>query len=393
MSAAAWPALGAALAWSLYLPLGAKYAVWLLAVLAALVSMRDAACRRRLQQQPLLRPLLLLMGWLALSAVWSTAAPPDLAAHLGLYGLWLSVPLLGVVLPMRAARLALLHFSTASAGVALLFVVDHLHRVPPSWLWHSTLFAEGNQRIANSTLLALGAAIAAWQGVQAVDPRRRLLWLLLAVWIALGLALQDRRSGMLLLPLLLLVWSIARQPSAQRRLMLVAIVLAGATLTWQAVDTVNSRFAEGISELRSYESSDRVATSWGQRLRMLELTAQMVREHPWVGQGLASWQGLWLQRTTPGTAVHANSTPHNDYLLLTQQGGVVALALLLAVLVTAFRQALRAGATAVPLLMVWTALALTAMFNAAMRDAKFSLPLLLLAAVGVALIQAPPDAD
>lgn len=125
---------------------------------------------------------------------------------------------------------------------------------------------------------------------------------------------------------------------------------------------------------------------------MLELTAQMVREHPLGRPGAGRWQGLWLQRTTPGAAVHANSTPHNNYLLLTQQGGVVALALLLAVLVTAFRQALRAGATAVPLLMVWTALALTANVSA-MRDAKFSLPLLLLAAVGVALIRPPADAD
>jgi O-antigen ligase len=113
---------------------------------------------------------------------------------------------------------------------------------------------------------------------------------------------------------------------------------------------------------------------------MVEITTSMIGERPLAGHGLASWEWHWEQRTTPGTQLHSHRTPHNEYLLLAHQAGLPAVLLLLWLVVAACRQALRAGSLGMPSLMLWTAWAGAASFNTLLRDGKFALPLLLLAA-------------
>lgn len=368
--------------WASYLPLGAKYATVLTSAIAA------SAWLRRPRSGPVALPTLhagaALLLWLSLSSAWSPAPWRPIVGHLWLYSLPLLVPLLASACPPAWARRALDHFMVLSAAVGLLFALAHqglLTDLP--LLGRTTLDAEGNQRIATSILLALGAALAAQRALRS-PPRWQLAWLLAAAASLAGLVWQDRRTGMLLLPLLLLAWGLARQPGWWRRLGLALAVLLAAAVAWQAADGVRARFAEGLNEVQQYAADDRVATSWGQRLRMWQLTGAMVIERPLAGHGVASWNGLWRQRVTPGTALAANTTPHNEYLLLAQQGGAVALALWLWLLLAGLRQALQAGAAGVPALMAWTALAWTGLFNAVLRDAKFALPLLLLAALAIA---------
>ena len=167
------------------------------------------------------------------------------------------------------------------------------------------------------------------------------------------------------------------------------VVVLAASASWAAFDGVRARFAEGLTELQHYSANDDDPTSWGQRLRLWQVTASMIEERPLLGQGLASWQAQWRARVKPGSAVFAHTTPHSTYLLLAQQGGVIALGLWLWVLAAWISPALRAGGAGTPALMVWTALAFTGLFNALLRDAKFALPLLFLAALSAALIQAP----
>jgi O-antigen ligase len=383
---AAWPVhAAAALAWTLYLPLGAKYAAWLIAVTAGVTLAQQGSRWPDVRQRPEFWPLALLLAWMGLSTLWSPAPAVEQASHLALLGLWLSVPLLAAALPAAAVRLALEHFCAASGLVALLLVINHLQDLPASWLWHSTVQAKGNQRIVNSLLLSIAAVLAMWFATQSTRTAGRAAWIGLAALTALGLALQDRRSGMLTLPLLLLVLALASQPDTRRRLGLALLVAVAASLAWLAADGVRARFAEGLLELRQYESSDAVATSWGQRVRMVEVTLQMVRERPLLGHGVGSWELLWQQRISPGTLLHGNNTPHNDYLLLAQQGGLVALLAWLACVLAAVQAAVRAGPAGVPALLVWTSLAFAALFNAALRDAKMAVPLMLLAAAATAL--------
>ena len=380
-------------AWASYAPLGSKHVAMTASALCAvwvLVRRRDGPTRPPLDG---LLPGLALLLWLALTALWSPAPWRSAGSHLWQYGQLLLVPLIAAACPPQQALRALRHFVLASTVVALLFALGRLAVLPESTLaWHTTLQAEGNQRIATSILLSLGACLALWLGL-GERGAARWTWCTAAVACALAVALQDRRTGMLLLPTVLLVWGLVRQPGGWRRIGIAAAIAFAGLAAWQVSDGVRARFAEGAMELRQYSGDDTVATSWGQRLRMWELTGAMVAERPWTGHGVASWRGLWQQRVTPGTALAEHSTPHNEYLLLAQQGGVIALGLWLWLLLSALRRAAAAEAPGVPALMAWTALAWVGLFNAVLRDAKFALPLLLLAALATAWARAERPAQ
>ncbi|HSQ71966.1 MAG TPA: O-antigen ligase family protein [Rubrivivax sp.] len=299
------------------------------------------------------------------------------------------LPLLGAALPAPLAQSALQRFVVAAGLVATLLLLEHAGALPPSPLWQTTVDAEGNQRIAMSMLLGLGAAIGLWHATQAGAVAPRLGWLALAVLITVGLSLQSRRTGFIVLPMALVAWGLASQ-AGWRRLGVVGAIVACSALAWMGSDNVRARFAEGLAEVRQYESVDTLTTSWGQRLRMFEVTAAMVRERPWSGHGIGSWQPLWQQRTTSGAMLNSHNTPHNEYLLLAQQAGVPAALMLLWLIVEAVRTAMRARRQGVPSLMVWTALACAALFNVVLRDAKFALPLLILAACAAAAQRGDP---
>jgi O-antigen ligase len=379
--------------WAAYAPLGLKYTTWLLAVVLAAASLQQQRRWQAAWQQPGSTLLLGFLALMALSALWSPSAWPRIGRHFWIYSLPLGAALLACACPPAAARRALQHFVVASGCVGGLSVLQGWGALPSWALWGSTVTATGNQRIATSVLLALGAAMAGWMAADSASARTRALWLAAAALAAAGLASQDRRTGMLLLPVLLfvLVWAAPLRRIAQGAL--AVLVVLAALGVWTASDTVRARFAEGISELSTYTPSDAVATSWGQRARMLDVTAAMVRERPVTGHGLGSWTTLWDERITPGTLMADNSTPHNEYLLVAVQAGLPAALLLLAWLLSMMGVSVRAGSRGAPALMLWLTLALAGLAHAVLRDAKFALPLLLLAGLATALSRSEPAAD
>lgn len=384
LSAGASPLAILAVWASFWLPLGSKYACTLACAVLA-VQMRRRAPASSRTKAAVLPATVLLLAFLTLSALWSPAPWSRIGSSLWQYGLLLLVPLIGGTWPPQAARQALRHLPVCAALAGLVFLLGHAGLLPASpWLWHTTLDAEGNQRIATSVLLAMGACFAL---LQINDRRSACVWGTLALVASIGLSLQDRRSGMLLLPLLLLTWALARPADWGRRLALGTLVLLAALAAWHLSEGVRTRFAEGVAELQQYQADDDASTSWGQRLRMGQRTLDMVREHPLTGHGIASWIGLWQQRVRPGTALSHQTTAHNEYLMLAQQVGLVGLALWLWVLVSGLRDAAHHGRAGLPALLGWTAVAYTCLFNAALRDAKFSLPLLLVAALATAAMR------
>lgn len=376
-------------AWTCYLPLGAKYAALGAAVLAASAALRTRGVSvSALYACPPMPAALALLLLLALSLAWTPAPWSVGLGQLGQYALMLLVPVVAAACPPEQARRSLGHFAVASALVGLLFVIARFEALPASAvLWHTSVDAEGNQRIATSILLALGALLALWLALQHAG-RLRATWLVLGALSLLGLTLQDRRSGMLLLPVLAVAWAWTNQPGWLRRLLALAAVLLLAGTTWLTSDMVRQRFDEGVRELQAYRPDDAVATSWGQRLRMWQVTLDMVAERPLRGHGIGSWKQRWRERITPGTALAQNTTPHNEYLLLAQQAGVFAPLLWLWWLVRGAHASVRAGA--VPAVLAWTALGWIGLFNAVLRDAKFALPLLLLLALALAAGRSTP---
>lgn len=364
-----------------YLPLGLQYTAYLGCGVAALSVLRQSGRLPHLLNHPVFQAAALLWTWLLLSAAWSPAPGTTIVSHAWTYSLMLWVTPIALACDAASARRALHAFVAATSVLALVVLADHGGLLPSSLPWRPFLGVIGNQRISFSLLLALSATLALHLSLQAGTPRRR-YGLALGVALCLaGLALQDRRTGMLAAPVLLAALAMAYLRSWPRRLALLAVISAAAVSVWHWVPQVQQRFAEGAAELRSYRSDGDVSSSWGMRARMLEVTARMTAERPLVGHGLGSWVTRWRERVSGSAALLGNTTPHNEYLLLMVQGGLVALAALLLLAVRAVRGLARRGQAAVPAVLVLTAIAWAALFNVVLRDSKFALPLLTLSAL------------
>lgn len=380
-------AIAVACAWVVYLPLGLQYLCLLVAAaLAIAATLNRPGHWQRMARGPLFAIPLLLWALLALSSLWTPASSSEVMSHLWHYGRLLLVPVIAYACPPDAARRGLRHFVVASALVALLTALATVQWLPSGPWLSSTVESSGNQRIANSLLMALGACMAlALAADRSLSKPQRLLWLLACAGTVVGLSLQDRRTGMLALPLLVAALAIAQRRSWRGTAALILLTTAAAGLTWQLSASVQSRFAEGLAELQAYRSTGEVTTSWGMRLRMLEHGADMVREAPLLGHGVGAWVQRWQPRVQgDGPLLIGQATPHNEYVLIAVQVGLVGMALWVAVLVAYLNRAWRSGRTGHAALLVWVAIAWAGLFNVVIRDAKFAVPLLLLAMLAMA---------
>jgi len=379
--------------WSIFLPIGVKYPLLLGATAWGLWQLRRQGGFSHVKAEPAMRLAVLFWAWSAVSALWTAGPWQEAAGQVGLYALVLCVPVIGQTLPAGWALRAMQHFCVAAGAVGGLCLLQSwaLLPAPDAWVWHSAVTPEGNQRIVTSLLLALGCALALREAIQVRLQGRGGMaawgWCAVACAAAAGLASQDRRTGMVTLPVLVLILgmglALAQRAGRRQRVGLALTALLCCLAVGVGTPGVRDRFAEGFKELASYSATGDVANSWGMRLRMVEKSVEMATERPIAGHGLGSWATLWTQRVPAHSLLADQRTPHNEYLLVLTQTGLVGLVLWLGVLwAHATRGLWRSGARVVPAsLLVWGALAWAGFFNVVLRDGKFAVPLLMLAAL------------
>lgn len=364
-----------------YMPLGLQYLAFLSCLATALVWMGRAGRLGAVASHPLFVVLLAFWLWMLGSALWSVATARDIVAHLWTYALPLAVVPLAMAMRADQARRALGHFIVASALVGVAYLLTAGGSYGTASGWRPFVDVTGNQRIAFSLLLAVATVLAGWRALEPGVPLQRVAWVLAAACSLAGLLAQDRRTGLMALPLLVAV--AAWESTGGRRLQATLRVgLCGAaTVALLCIPVVQERFAEGVQELQAPRQGPAPATSWGMRLRMAELTLGMAAEQPLAGHGVGSWPAMWRQRIAEPGPLREHTTPHSEWLLIAVQGGVIGLALAMAAVGTAWRGLRTASSARVPALLLLVTLAWSCLSNAALRDAKFSLPLLTLAAL------------
>lgn len=381
-TAAALPsALVLAAPWALFLPVGWQYAAFLGCALSSVLVLRRRSQWQAMLRHPVFVSVLVFWAWLLLSALWSPAPALEMVSHLWSYSLLVWVAPIAWACPPAVAARALRHLVWAACVVACFVLLNASGLLPAPPAWRPFVDVEGNQRILFSLLLALAGTLAVREVLERPRLAERGVWLALAMLCLTALTLQDRRTGMLAAPVLLAVLAIARQQGWRRRLLVLAGILLLTTLAGLLSPQVQARFSEGLIELQAYRPEGETSTSWGMRARMLEVTSRMALEAPLFGHGVGSWPTLWRARVHDGALLSGHTTPHNEYLLLAFQGGAVLLFAGLLLLAFIVRRAACHGAAMQPALLVLAAAAWTALFNVVLRDPKFALPLLLLAAL------------
>ena len=335
--------------------------------------------------------LIALAAWLALTCLWSPASGVDMLSHGWHYAVLLAIPLLAGSVGQRQARLALQGFVGTSILLALCWLWLALWPFTPHELASTLLLYDGNRSISNGVLMALASALAAHWALAPVWPaRQRWAWAAVATFLAVMVLWRSpARSAHLSLGVLALglVWFWQRR-WWPRLLMLMAVAALAVAM------------ALGGGGLGARAQAGQLDTSNQQRWMVYSTTAKLVLEHPIQGHGLGSWETLWPTRS-PAPELRRFNTAHSAPLELLAEGGLVALGLLLGAVLAWAGVARRAGVNqavlgqgaGTPLAWVLLAWGVEATFNAALRDAAFAAPMIVLTALALAAAGKPGAAS
>jgi O-antigen ligase len=105
-------------------------------------------------------------------------------------------------------------------------------------------------------------------------------------------------------------------------------------LTYSSSDNFSNRIDEGILEIQNYKSGES-RTSIGQRFDWWKTSAILIKEKPILGHGPGSFPIVHRQ-LTENTAIMQTDNPHNEFLFLTVQFGLLGLLLFGALVLSQF---------------------------------------------------------
>jgi len=373
----------------------AKVFIFVFALVALVVGL---AHRRRLPWLSKLRTPLavaIMLGFLAASLLY-TAAPLDEASRdLGKYGKLLEIPLILVL--VRSRREALIALALYAAAQTFILASSYLlcMGVALPWVYKTVAERQSIGAVFSSyldqSIMTAGLAALCWQLRRRVPGRfgPQMATALAALCAFDVLFLLPGRSGQaaLLTAIALALWWMLPRRGKWLALMAPPLLLAGA----MAVSpSFRDRIDAIVIEARAYSHGDRTPTSTAARLNYWQRSVEMIEERPLTGWGVGSWNDEY--RRLEGTHLRKDAAdlrnPHQEYLLWGVQLGVGGMALLLAFLVFAARDArtfspdVRRAAWSMTAMLV-----VVCMFNAILFDAfigdYFCVLLGLLLALGV----------
>lgn len=177
------------------------------------------------------------------------------------------------------------------------------------------------------------------------EPRQRNLLRALAFLFVLNVVfISTSRSAYAALVCVALVWSIGLL--GWRRLPFVAgtmvVLIAMAFVLSQ---TLRERVQQGVDEVRNYQSSTEL-TSAGVRVVFWKNTMSLIAERPVFGYGTGSFAKAYNDRFAKpelGWRGWPTTDPHNQYLFIAVENGLLGLAVFVAILVAAFKEACGPG--------------------------------------------------
>jgi O-antigen ligase len=186
-------------------------------------------------------------------------------------------------------------------------------------------------RITHNFLMAFGALVFAWFAMADPAGRRiRLIWALLALLAAANvLFMVEGATGQLVLAVLALWLAVARLPGRMRLLALLAAPAVAAMLV-VVPGPITQRMAQLQQELAQWQPGiGQRNSSAGLRLEFFHNTAAIIADNPLLGVGTGGFAAAYAAKVR-GTDMLATANPHNEYLMIAAQTGLLGLGLLLA---------------------------------------------------------------
>ena len=336
--------------------------VMLLAFLAAPSRLQRV---RWAWHQPLAKASIVFVLVMLLSVAWSEAPlSTALEAWIG----WRHFLLLFIALAIFDTRISKLVFASifvvvaTAAAIASFFAFDFGSAQATSDVARGIIL---RNHVTQGLALTSGALLAL---VLAIHTRRGSWWrwacgAATLLMVANVVFVAYARSAYLALAVASIVTTIGITRRRARIAAMGTIILLMCGAVWLS-PLISQRIERGLKEIRETHSSP-VITPMGIRPVMWETTASIVRESPLIGHGLGSfpeqYRSVVAQRYT-GWKATLTADPHNQYLLILAETGLLGLAAFAWFLFSATRQQVPGsfGVVGIALLLAWS---LTSLFS------------------------------
>jgi len=282
-------------------------------------------------RDPVAIAALLLYAMLLIGALYGQRDPGDTADYLGKYADLLLIPALAFCFRDASDRRRAIHAFAASLALtlALSFVLA------AGWL-PDLAFIKGDvanasvfkKSLSHNILMSFGAFLFANLALRASSPPWRRIWLGVAILAAVNvLVMVQGRTGYVILGALSLYagycWKGWRGLGAT---LLAASVFGGVVAA--TPNPARDRLLLMIEEAQSWKPGEPVRTSIGYRLAFYRNSVAIIAKHPVAGVGTGGYPKAYAEQTR-GTGLEPSRNPHNEYLLIGVQTGLIGLALLL----------------------------------------------------------------
>lgn len=335
----------AAIALGVSIPISVAFDNVLLVVVLAgwLLSGDYREALRAVGRSRMMLAALVLYGLLLAGMLRGDGDTGEAARVLGKYLNLLFIPVFAVLLreaPRR--RCALLGFAV-SLGLTLVLSYLLAAGVPfPRWmvLGDTSNPAVFKQYLTHGILLAFGAFLFAQLAFAASTPKQRAFWAVAALLAAANvLIMMQGRTGHLVLILLALYLGFAWRGWR-------GLAISGAAVTVMVTaliyvpGTFQERYGLTAGDHASSKASKGAQVSNKQRLDFYRTSLAIIREHPLLGIGTGGFPRAYADKTR-GTDVVQTRNPHNEYLYIAAQLGIVGLAALLWLFAQHWRESAR----------------------------------------------------
>ncbi len=278
---------------------------------------------------------LLLLGWMLLSLLWSHAPLQQTFIGIWKYRKLVYVPLMVFLFADAKWRDAAIKAWLGAAIVLMLYALIH---ILPDPIGDGHMGVHPALPLSTYSYITLGFVLIpaltvglAWlmQGRAWVDKGLGALVVLLTVAFVV-LAQQGRTTYVTLTALL--IFFILTQLKSTKKWLAMAVLLIAAVSVGMFSTKVQTRVAEVMTDTRVAQTTETISSS-GLRIGFWRTTLEIVKHNPILGTGMGTWADEYRKYviSTPNTPKIAASggNPHQEYLLMASQLGLVGLALFL----------------------------------------------------------------
>lgn len=324
----------------------------LLALVLLGASFNSRAIWKIVTLHPVARAAWLIFAMLLLAVFYGATPMREAAGILGKYADLAFIPLFMLIMSDDAIRRKARYAFFLAMGLTLLLSFMVGLKLLPVQHWMSAFAVPDNpvifhSHITQNNMMAF-AIFLALLNLRASSSR--LTRTASGLFVLLGTTnmlfmVQGRTGYMILLVLLFwFAWStleryLTRRGKAWSWRQGAAVVLALTGLVmaaYHASPRLHERVSLVMSEYQAWQPNHGKDTSTGQRLDFYYNTLSIIKQQPIFGAGTGGFPAAFARQIQGTDVLHTNN-PHNEYLMIASQTGVIGLALLLYLFYTQWR--------------------------------------------------------